>query len=151
MDGAVLIHNAGLESQGGLRVDGGHAEEGDDPHPEDGAGAAGEDGAGSAHDVAGTHLGGDGGSQRLERAHTAVVLLAVQGQIAEDLFHAFAEAADLDEAGLNGVPEANGHQQEHQDVVGQVRVDLDDDVKQCGFHRCEHNLFPSCKIKRAGW
>ena len=39
-DGAVLVDDAGLLGQHGLCIDGGHAEEGDDPHPEDGAGAA---------------------------------------------------------------------------------------------------------------
>ena len=99
VNGAVSGLHAGLDGQGGLGINGGHAEEGDDPHPEDGAGAAGEDGAGGADDVAGAHLGGDGGGQRLKGAHAAVVLLAVEGQVAEHLAHALAEAADLDEAG----------------------------------------------------
>ena len=48
---AILVYLAGLDGQSGLSVDGGHAEEGDDPHPEDGPRSAGEDGSGGAHDV----------------------------------------------------------------------------------------------------
>ncbi len=104
---AVLVYLAGLDGQSGLSVDGGHAEEGDDPHPEDGPRSAGEDGAGGAHDVAGAHLGGDGGGQGLEGAHAAGMLFAPQGQVAEYLPHALAEAAHLNEAGPDGVPQAH--------------------------------------------
>ena len=132
-DGAVGIDDTGLLGQRGFGVDGSHAEEGDDPHPEDGAGAAGQDSAGSAHDVAGTHLSGDGGGQRLEGAHTGVVLVALQLQVAEHLAHTLAEAAHLHEAGLDGVPQTYADQQKHQNVVAQVFVDLTYDGKQYGF------------------
>ncbi len=78
---------------------------------------------GSAYNVAGTHLSGDSGGQRLKRTHAAVMLLAVQRQVAEHLPHSLAEAADLDKPGLDAVPQAHGHQQKYQNVVGQVRVD----------------------------
>ena len=123
MDGAVCCLDPGLDGQCGFSVDGGHAEEGDDPHPEDGAGAAGQDGTGCAYDVAGAHLSGNGGGQRLKGAHAAVMLFAVEGQIAEDSAHTLTEAADLNEAGLDAVPQADSHQQKDQNVVGQVRVD----------------------------
>ena len=83
----------------------------------------GEDGSGGAHDVAGTHLGGDGGGQGLERAHAVLMPPAPQGQVAEHLFHPLAEAAHLNKAGADGVPQAHSDQQENQDVVRQVRVD----------------------------
>ena len=101
VNGAVRRPDAGLDGQRGLCINGGHAEEGDDPHPENRAGAAGQDGAGSAYNVAGTHLSGDSGGQRLKRTHAAVMLLAVQRQVAEHLPHSLAEAADLDKPGLD--------------------------------------------------
>ena len=119
--------------QRGVGVDGSHAEEGDDPHPEDGAGAAGQNGAGGAHDIAGTHLRGDGGGQRLKGAHTGVLLAALQLQVAEHLAHTLTEAAHLHETGLDGVPQTHADQQKHQNVVTQVLVDLTHDGKQYGF------------------
>ena len=109
--------------QHGFCVDGGHAQESDDPHPEDGAGAADQDSAGSTYDVAGTYLCGDGRGQSLEGAHAAALLTALEGQIAEDVFHAFAKAANLDELGLDGEPEAAGNEENDEDVVRQIRID----------------------------
>lgn len=123
VDGAVSGLHPGLDGQRGFSIDGGHAEEGNDPHPEDGAGAAGQNSTGCAYDVAGAHLSGNGGGQCLKGAHAAVMLFAVEGQIAEDSAHTLAEAADLNEAGLDAVPQADSHQQKDQNVVGQVRVD----------------------------
>ena len=123
VDGAVCCLDPGLDGQRGFSIDGGHAEEGDDPHPEDGAGAAGQNSAGGAYDVAGAYLGGNGGGQCLKGAHAAVMLLAVEGQIAEHSAHTLTEAADLNKAGLDAVPQADSHQQKDQNVVGQVRVD----------------------------
>ena len=117
VDGAVLVNYAGLLGQGGLRVDGGHAEEGDEPHPKDGSGAAGEDGAGSAHDVSGTHLSGNGGGQSLEGGHAAFLGAALEAQAAKGFLHGLTEAAHLHEAGTDGVPQAHADEQEHQDVV----------------------------------
>ena len=136
VDGAVLVHPAGLDGQGGLSIDGSHAEEGDDPHPEDGAGTAGEDGAGGTHDVAGSHLGGNGGGQGLEGGHAAGLLAAVERQVAEHLAHTLAEEADLYKAGADGVPQTHADEQEHQDVIGQILVDPAD-------HRIEHCLYGS--------
>ena len=85
VDGAVCCLDPGLDGQRGFGIDGGHAEEGDDPHPEDGAGAAGQNSAGGAYDVAGAYLSGNGGGQCLKGAHAAVMLFAVEGQIAEHL------------------------------------------------------------------
>ena len=123
VDGAVSGLHPGLDGQRGFSIDGGHAEEGNDPHPEDGAGAAGQNSAGCAYDVAGAHLGGNGSGQGLEGAHAAVMLFAVEGQIAEHSAHTLTEAADLNKAGLDAVPQADSHQQKDQNVVGQVRVD----------------------------
>ena len=133
MEVALLVGNAGLNGQGGLRVDGSHAEEGDDPHPEDGAGAAGQDRARSAHDVAGAHLGGNGGGQGLEGAHAPLLPSAPQRQIAEDLLHTLAEAAYLNKAGANGIKESHTDEQEDQDIAGQVGVDVDHDGIKCGL------------------
>ena len=147
VNGALVIHHPGLDGEGGLGVDGGHAEEGEDPHPEDGAGAPGEDGAGCAHDVAGAHLGGDSGGQSLEGAHAAVVLIAEKLQISEDLPHALAEAADLNEAGLDGEPQSHSGQQNYQDVVRQIRIDSVYDVEQ----HVSPSLFPAGPpMKKAG-
>lgn len=118
MDGAVCCLDPGLDGQRGFSIDGGHAEEGNDPHPEDGAGAAGQNSAGCAYDVAGAHLGGNGSGQCLEGAHAAVMLFAVEGQIAEHSAHTLTEAADLNKAGLDAVPQADSHQQKDQNVVG---------------------------------
>ena len=139
LDVAVLFDDAGLLGERRFRVDRGHAEEGDQPHPEDGAGAAGEDGTGSADDVARADLSGNGGGERLEGAHTAVMLLAAQRQVAEHAVPALLEAADLDEAGLDGVPETNAEQQEHKDVVAQIFIDLAYNWEQCGFDGFNHN------------
>ena len=124
VDGAVLRLYPGFNSQHRLRVNGGHAEEGDNPHPEDGTGAAGEDGAGSAYDIAGAHLRGDGRCQRLKRTHAAVVLFAPEGQIPEHPAHSLSEAAHLHKAGFDAVPQTHTHQQEHQNVVGEIGVHI---------------------------
>ena len=121
-DLAALGLDAGLLSQNSLSVDGSHAQEGDDPHPEDSTGAAGQDSTGSTDDVAGTDLSCNSSGQSLERGHTAFMLLAVQSQLAEHIAHTFAEAAHLNELGLEGEPQAGAHQQEHQNVVRQVGV-----------------------------
>ena len=111
VDGAVSGFHPGLDGQGWPRLNGGHTEESDDPHPEDGAGAAGQNSAGCAYDVAGAHLGGNGSGQCLEGAHAAVMLFAVEGQVAEHSAHTLTEAADLNKAGLDAVPQADSHQQ----------------------------------------
>ena len=91
--GTVRVLAAGLDSQGGLGIDGSHTEEGNDPHPENGPRAAGQDGAGCAHNVARAHLGGDGGSQRLEGTHSMLLPSAPKGQIAKYLFHALPKSS----------------------------------------------------------
>ena len=98
---AVCIDDAGLLSQSSLSIDGGHAKESNDPHPEDSTGAAGEDCAGCTNDVAGTDLSCNGGSQSLEGAHAALVLVTAELYITENLLHAFAEAANLNKAGFD--------------------------------------------------
>ena len=130
---ALFIGDAGLDSKGGLGVDGGHTKEGDDPHPEDGARAAGQDGAGAAYDIAGTHLGGNGGGQGLEGTHAPLLPSAPQGQVAENLFHAFPKAAHLDEAGADGVKQTHTDEQKDQDIAGQIGVDVDHNGIQCGL------------------
>ena len=74
-----------------------------------------------------------------------LVPAAPQGQVAEQLLHALAEAADLDEPGADGVPQAHAHQQNDQDVVGQVGVDAAYDgveyIVKLG-DECFHNKFP---------
>ena len=139
------MNHAGLLGQNGLGVNGRHAEEGDDPHPEDGARAAHEDGAAGADDVAGSHLGGDGGGQGLKGAQATLLSAAPHGEAAEDPAHALSEAADLNEPGLAGEKDASAHEKDHEDVVGQVEVD--------GLHNALQRFhgisLPKCKIKRA--
>ena len=117
MHGAVGVDLAGLLGQDRLGVVGGHAQDGDEPHPEDGARAAHEDGAACAHDVAGAHLGGNGGGERLEGAHAALMLLAVEGEIAEHAAHTFAKAAELHAASANGKKEARADEQHDEHVI----------------------------------
>ena len=147
LDVAVLFDDAGLLGERRFRVDRGHAEEGDDPHPEDGAGAAGQDRAGRADDVARTDLSGDGGGERLERAHAAVMLLAAQRQVAEHAVPALFEAAQLHEAGLDGVPQAHAEQQEHENVVAQVGVDVAYNGIQGAFDGFKHGYLSPLKTK----
>ena len=47
--------------------------------------------------------------------------------------HALAEAAHLNEAGPDGVPQAHRNEQEDQDVAGQVVVDVYNDGIERGF------------------
>ena len=147
LDVAVLFDDAGLLGERRFRVDRGHAEEGDDPHPEDGAGAAGQDRAGRADDVARTDLSGDGGGERLEGAHAAVMLLAAQRQVAEHAVPALFEAAQLYEAGLDGVPKAHAEQQEHENVVAQVGVDVAYNGIQGAFDGFKHGYLSPLKTK----
>ena len=62
--------------------------------------------------------------QSLEAGHTGLLLFTLQGQLAEDILHAFAECANLDELGLNAEEQTYADQQENQDVVSQEAVDL---------------------------
>ena len=138
LDVAVLFDDAGLLGERRFRVDRGHAEKGDDPHPEDGAGAAGQDRAGRADDVARTDLSGDGGGERLERAHAAVMLLAAQRQVAEHAVPALLEAADLNEAGLDGVPQADADEEKYENVVAEIGVDVARDPVQRALDGFKH-------------
>ena len=130
MDDAVFGLHPGLLGQHRLRIDGGHAEEGDDPHPEDGAGAADQDGAAGANDVAGAYLGCHGGGQGLEGAEAALLPPALQTEAAEKAAPALLEAAQLHEAGPDGEEESRPHQKEDQNIVREVSVD--------GLYELEH-------------
>ena len=147
--GAVGIRLPGLDGKGGFGIDGGHAEEGDEPHPENRAGAAGENRTGRAHNVAGAHLGGNSGGQGLEGTHALLVPPAPEGEVAEGLFHTLAEAADLDKAGADGIPQANADEEEHQDVVGEVLVDFCHNGEEVGLQGgddfCHAELPFSCR------
>ena len=46
------------------------------------------------------------------------MLFAVESQVAEHSAHTLTEAADLNKAGLDAVPQADSHQQKDQNVVG---------------------------------
>ena len=123
VDTAVLTDHSRLLREDRLRVDGGHAEEGDDPHPEDRTRAAGEDRTTRADDVAGADLCRDGGREGLEGGHAGGVLLTGETQLTEGLLHPIAEVADLDEAGPDGVPETHAEKQDHENIVGQIGID----------------------------
>ena len=120
----AVLDDTGLLSQNCLSVDGGHAQESDDPHPEDSTGAAGQDSAGRTDDVTGTDLCCDSSTQSLEAGHTGLLLFTLQGQLAENILHAFAECANLDELSLEAEEQASAHQQEDQNVVSQEAVCL---------------------------
>ena len=117
-----------MDDARGLREDGfgvyrRHAEERDYPHPEYRAGAADEYRAGRADDVAGSDLRGDGGCERLERAHAAVVLLAEELDLAERLAHGRAKIAHLHEAGLYREEKSRGDEHDDENVVREIAVD----------------------------
>ena len=101
---------------------------------------AGEPGQGFIHstagtdDITGTDLGCDCGGQCLERGQTALLLAAAELDVAKYLLHAFAEAANLHEASLDGEDEAGAHQQENENVVREIGVDRCDDLENCSFH-----------------
>ena len=124
MDGAVGIHHTGLLRQHRFGVDGGHAEEGDDPHPEDGAGAADENCAAGADDITGTYLRGNGRGQRLEGRKAAVLLSAVELDVAEYPPHPLAEAAHLHKAGTDGEIKSRADEQHDEYIVREIAVDL---------------------------
>jgi len=69
--------------------------------------------------------------------------LAGQGEVSEDLPHSLAEAADLDETGLDGGPQAHGDEQEDEDVAGQVRVGRLYDGQERVLELLKHLKFPS--------
>ena len=123
-DMAVGIGGAEPLSQHRLGIDGGHAEEGGQPHPEDGAGAAGIQGGGAAGDVAGAHLGGNGGGQGLEGGHTLLACPgALHGEAAEQPAHSFAEFTQLDKTQTYRKENTGGYQQKEQRIVPQHGVD----------------------------
>ena len=74
-----------------------------------------------------------GTGQGLEGAHPVLLLPAPEAQVAEYLPHPLAEAAHLNEAGPDGVPQAHRNEQEDQDVAGQVVVDVYNDGIERGF------------------
>ena len=104
-------------------------------------------GAGGADDVAGAHLGRHCRSKGLEGAHAALMLLAVEGQVTEDLPHPLPKAAHLHEPGAHSIPQAHRDQQKDQDIVRQVLIDLDHHRVQCRFQGSKH-FFPPEKNKR---
>ncbi len=126
-NGAVLLHHAGLLCQDCLCIDGCHAEEGDDPHPEDGTRAADENGTARTDNIACAYLCRNGGCQCLEGRESALFFAALEGQIAEYLFHALAEATHLHEACADRVEQAGSHQEEDQNIIRQVLIDILDD------------------------
>jgi len=130
VDGTVLVDLLGLLSQDCLSIDGGHAEEGDDPHPEDSAGATDENSAGSTDDVAGTDLGRNCGGQGLEGAETALAVAAEELDVAENTVPAFFKAAELNAFGLNCEIKTCTYQKDDKYVVGKIHVDFLNDAEQ---------------------
>ena len=106
--------------QHGLGVDRRHAEERRYPHPEQCARPAADKRRGAAGDVAGAHLGSNGGSQRLEAAHALVIgLFAAQRKAAEHAVEPLAKAAQLYAPQPDGKKHAGADQQEQQQRVPQ--------------------------------
>ena len=114
---AVGVYDTGLLCQNSLGIDGSHSEEGDYPHPKDCAGSAYENCAAGTDNVTGTDLRRDCSGQCLERAHAALVLIALEADVSEHLAPRFAEAADLNKSGLYREPESAAHKQEYKHVV----------------------------------
>ncbi len=119
----LSVHPARLLRQHRLGVDGGHAEEGDDPHPENRARAADQDRAAGADDVAGADLRRHSGGQRLKGAQAAGLLIALELNVSEHSLHALLEASDLHKACLQGKKETGSYQENNQDVVGEIGID----------------------------
>ena len=134
VDAAVRIDYTGLLRQHRFRIDGSHAEEGDDPHPEDGAGTADEDSAAGADDITGTYLRGNGRGQCLEGGKAALLLSAMEIDVAEYPAHTLAKAAHLHKAGTDGEIKTRAHQQDDEDIIREIAVDFLYDVEQCCFH-----------------
>ena len=66
--------------------------------------------------------------------------------LAVGTLHTLAEAADLHKAGADGEPQTHSDQQDHQHIVGDIRVNVTYDGIQCVFNSL-HDLFPP-KSKR---
>ena len=117
LDVAVLFDDAGLLGERSFHADRDQPEEGDDQHAEDGAGAAGQDRAGRADDVARADLSGDGGGERLERAHAGLVLFTVETELAEEAPPALAEAAHLHKLRADREIQTRTNEQDDQHIV----------------------------------
>ena len=134
MDAAVSIHHAGLLRQHRLGIDGRHAEEGNDPHPENRTGTADEDRTAGAHDITGAYLRGNSRGQCLEGGKAAMLLSAMEIDVAEYPAHTLAKAAHLHKAGTDGEIKTRAHQQDDEDIIREIAVDFLYDVEQCCFH-----------------
>ena len=143
-NGSVLMNYAGLLSENGLAVYCRHAEESDDPHPQNGSGAADENGSAGTDDVSGTDLSGDGGGQRLERGKSACLAAAVKADAAEGFFHTFAETANLNKAGADGIEKTGSYEQNYENVVRQIGVDCLHYGQKCVLD-CLHKYTPPKK------
>ena len=73
-------------------------------------------------------VGCDCGSQSLERRQAAFLLAAAELDVAKYLLHAFAEAANLNEAGLDREIQTHANQQDDQDVIRKIGICLCYDV-----------------------
>ena len=124
MDCAVLFDGLCLLCKNSLGIDSRHAEECDDPHPEDRAGATGEDSAACADYIAGADLRRDGCRKCLERTQSALLLPAVQADLAEHAAHTLTEAAHLHEPRLYTEEYTGADKQDHQYVIRKIEVDF---------------------------
>ena len=139
--------------EGGLRIDGGHAEKGGQPHPEDGPRPAGGDGRGCARNVACAHLSRHGGGQRLEGTHAVRAgLVAAQADVPEYGLQALLEFAHLHGLQADGEPDPRAAQQNQQDRVPKGRVDAFHNGGQAaGNRRKIHDACsPSCLPAETG-
>ena len=59
---------------------------------------------------------------------------AAETDVGEDAAHSLAEAADLDEAGADGVPESDGDERDDENVAAEVSVDGADDAQKRFLH-----------------
>ena len=117
LNAAVFVPDPRLLCENSFRIDSRHSEEGDDPHPEDRARSACQNSAGSPDDIAGSDLGRDRGGERLEGAHPALMLFAVERDISEYTFHPFSKESYLDKSGPDRVPETDQDQQKDQHII----------------------------------
>ena len=82
-----------------------------------------QDGTAGANDVAGTHLSGDGSGQGLKGGQAPLLPAAPHIELPEHRPHPLTEAPHLHKSGTDGEIQARANEQEHQNIVRQIKVD----------------------------
>ena len=129
---AAILHLAVLLRQRGFGEYRSHAQQRGHPHPEDGAHTTGGDGRSYAANVARAHLCGHGCGQGLEGVDLVglvllsvlVALLASLEGWPEGVLKHESEVSDLWESEVDGVEDADGQEDVHQEIVPEEPVEL---------------------------